>query len=349
MQTQNINNKLSQYLNGEMSEEEKREFLSYAKNDPFLSDAIEGYTNTGAQPEDLSQIENQIISKKPRKILKLTVALSVAASLILIAMYFISDFNLNNTSPAEKYVYRFSERALSRVVDTNRIESRIVDEEKLRSYTAEIRVMPNNVNVPESIAPLYEVRNLTVEIDHPEYDIANKYKYRSNHFYSYLGDYKVVDYRYDNRSVNNHDILSNSNVFKSERNILVPAAEMTYVDFLQLALDKYEDGAYIDALADFSTIMDQYPDDDNAKFYKAMCYYNLGENDKSLALFEETKESQINTFHEEATWYTGLILKEERQFAAAEKVLQEIVDDNGYYGVQAKKELDELYKLYLNE
>ncbi len=352
MHSIDINIKISRYLNGKMTPAEVESFLQMVKNDPFLTDALEGYKMSGASPNDTLELKSRVIKPKRRKLVRWTIGLSVAASLILIAFYSVSKMSHRMGYKGVKYSQNIIiNKPVVEHVDTIETKDSVsINKNIIRPYTAEIRMVPEKVVVPESIAPLYVSKQLIVENNLPDTKLGNEYKYRSNHFYSYIGSFKVVDYRYDKRINKNHlQIVENSTVFRANRTNLIPASEMTYVNFLNLALDKYKNENYYDALADFNTILDQYPNDANAVFYKALCYYKLEDNDKSLNLFEKTLASRINTFHEESNWYKSLILKEEKQYAAAEKVLQEIVNDNGYYGVQAKKELDELYKIYMNE
>jgi len=352
MSTKDINQKISDYVNGKMSDEQAAAFLRLAENDPFLSDAIDGYKQTNANPEDLSTIKNRIIKPYKRRYLNMIVGLSVAASLILVAFYMAKDMSsgLQYQSEGAKSAQIFDIPIFLPQDSVESVDSVFIVEDDMRSYTAEIRIVPQEFDVPESIAPLHTIRKITVENNIPENELNQTYKYRSNHYYSYIGSFKIVDYRYDKRQ--NHDnlqIVDNSTTFTANRSVLVPETQTTYMDFLQSALDKYQNADYSNAVFDFNIILEQYPTDANAIFYKALCYFELDENDKALNLFETAISLRVNTFHEESMWYSGMIYKEEKQYAAAEQVLQEIVNDNGYYGVQAKKELDELYKIYLNE
>ncbi len=353
MQTQDIKNKLNRYLNGQMSTDEIRDFELLMENDPFLADAVEGYELTGAKPTDLSEVKDKIVHPIKRNMFRMVLGISVAASLILIAFYTVSNLTDNVSSRGNKpgkAIIGYNPLIYPQKDTTENNDSVNNADKLVGPYTAEIRVIPQKVVVPESIAPLHINKQLLVENNLPKNEIDQFYKYRSNHFYSYIGDFKVVDYRYDKRMNQSRLVIANNGVsFKSSGNMFVTSTEMTYVEFLEDALNKYDAGNLIEALSDFNVILDQYPKDLNAQFYKAICYYDLGQNEKSLHVFEISLDSRVNTFHEEAMWYRGLILKEQKQYAAAEKVLEEIVLDNGYYGVQAKKELDELYKIYLDE
>ena len=348
----NINNKILRYLNGEMNSDEIREFEAQMSNDPFLSDAIEGYRISGAHPDDLPPLKiNPSENKKPN-LFRVLIGIGVAASIILLAMYVLhlktGKTNLSGNDESKPQIVIEDK---NRIVDsTIKIDTIVEFEEPEKPYISEIRVKPQKFVVPESIAPLHINKEIIVDYDIHESEIDQIYKFRSNHYYAYIDGLKIVDYRYDYRKNSAFvPILENDTEVIFRPNVLAPSTETTYLEFLESALLKYKEKGYRDAIADFNLILEQYPNDANALFYKALCYYEIDRNDISLRLFEKSLNSKINTFHEESKWYRGLILKEEMQYAAAEKVLEEIVKDNGYYGVQAQKELDELYKLYINE
>ncbi len=352
MSNNNINKKLSDYVNGNMSGEQEADFLHLAENNPFLLDAIEGFKQTNASPNDLIGIKKKIIKSNKKSFLNIVVAVSVAASLILFAFYIAKDtsWDLQHNPKRDLQVQSSNIPLVAPQDSIEKEDSVLVIDNCIDSYTSEMRIVPHEFVVPESIAPLYTIRSITVENDMPDNELDYSYMYRSNHYYSYVGDFKIVDYRYDKRkNRNNLNIIEHGTSFTMNRNVLVPKTQMTYMDFLQAALDKYKSNAYVDAVSDFNIILEQFPKDANAIFYKALCFYELGENDKALYMFDKAISLSINTFHEEAMWYSGMIYKNKKQYAAAEQVLQEIVDDKGYYGVQAQKELDELYKTYINE
>ena len=220
-----------------------------------------------------------------------------------------------------------------------------------KTYISELKLVPEKVIVPESIPPLHINKNIEFEHTTNNNSIVHSYAFKSNHYYTYIENYKIVDYRYDNR-VNPKaiEIPSNFNFLElSTNNLPENKSCYTYNDFLTEALVNIGHKNYSTAIEYFDIILSQYPNDVNACYYKALCLFETNQNQKSLEYLELTLSNRINTFHEESKWYKSLIFKEEKQYAATEKVLLEIINDNGYYGVQARKELDELYKYYLNE
>jgi TolA-binding protein len=349
----NYSDKINKYLNGSMNSAELQEFQKEIASDEFLSDAIEGYKTTAAFPDDLNMIKSKIIPEpKKKKLLTGFVYAGIAAGLTLLAVIFIDspfDKEYNTGNSVSQTIIQFPEvNDTIQINDTSKSIQIFHNPE--RSITAELRSLPDRVVVPESIAPLNYKKEIQIENNTADVNFKGYYRYSSNHLYSYIGNYKVIDYRYDKRmNKKNMSIPSNFIDIDVPDTFSESKSEFTYMAFLEQALDKINLKNFDGAIEDFNTILDQYPNDLNAVFYKALCLYETNSNNSSINYFDIALSSKINTFHEESKWYKGLILKEEKQYAAAEKVLEEIVNEQGYYGVQAKKELDELYKIYMNE
>lgn len=354
METPNNNiDTMRKYLNGDLPLEEKLSFEQRMSEDPFLADAVEGYRLSGASTSDLDAIKSKIVRKKRPRFRVFALTTGVAAAVTIVAIYGLGLFDNNlqkqgHTSQKTILQYDYAQPN-NQTVDS--IDSLPNYEPKNNTFTAEVRTMPRDVEMPESIAPLHHNRALAIDYKLPENELDSYYQLRSNHYFAYLGNFKVIDYRYDKRlNLKNNIIPTNVNDSETySKELFSETKQYTYVAFLEDALLKLENKEYENAIDDFNIILEQYPNDLNAIFYKAMCFYETNDNSKSINLFEIALDNRINVFHEDSKWYSSMILKEEKEYAAAEKVLEEIVMENGYYGVQAKQELDELYKLYINE
>lgn len=355
MKTHEIHNEgLKKYLNGEISGAELADFENQIASDDFLRDAVEGYKKTAANPSDLEVLKKKLFRKKKKVgLLKALLYSGIAAAISAIAIFYISQIQNTNTdsgNQASQSIHRLqiiNDSILTSDTINNNIQ---LFTPKNNTLTSELRPLPKKVIVPESIAPLNLNKNIKIIPDYNNLNISDYYKYQSNHLYTYIGNYKVVDYRFDKRIKSGlSDIPSHFQSFEFKNGLPVSSNEISYIEFLELALNKTKSGKYNDAIDDFDIILDQYPSDVNAVFYKAFCLYKLNNNYTAIKYFDIALSGRINTFKEESMWYKGLIYKEEKQYAAAEKVLKEIIYDNGYYGAQAKKELDELYQIYINE
>lgn len=355
MKTHDIyNENLKRYLNGEMTGAELIDFENQIANDDFLAEAVEGYKKTAANPSDLEELKQNLFQKK--KTVSLSKALlysGIAAAVSIIAIFFISEIKSTSINKGNQASQTIS---ISKIphdsniwIDTTRNDIQLFIPKK-STMTGELRPLPKKVIVPESIAPLNLNKNIKIMPNYNNLNIGDYYRYRSNHLYTYIGNYKVVDYRYEKRTkAGLPDVPSHFQSFEFKNGLPISSKEISYVEFLEQALNKTKSGKYDDAIDDFDLILEQYPSDVNAVFYKAYCLYELNNNNSAIKYFDIALAGTINTFQEESMWYKGLIYKGEKQYVAAEKVLKEIINDNGYYGVQAKKELDELYRIYINE
>lgn len=343
---------IESYLRGTLNTAEKAAFEKAMTEDEFLKDAIAGFQQSGAFPEDVEIISMPCSVKPPvsnlRRVWLYSGIAAAVAAVFIIAHFWpgkgipVQDKHHDNRLAGNDGKTHF----VIHVIDT---VAPWVEAETI--YTGEMLQFPNKSHPAESIEPLFVNKSLIVTKNSKEPDISRLYRFRSNHPYTYISGFKVVDYRFENREISkNNDIPTNRepSEYLNPREFEVEKTDYTYVAFLEQSLGLYKQGRYQDAIENFTIIEEHFPGDLNAIFYKALCYYNLNNNVKSIESFTAILNADINTFIEESMWYSSLIYKEEKQYAAAEKVLEEIVKENGYYGAQAQKELDALYDEYLD-
>lgn len=358
MKTLDEIDKIKKYLEGKMSNIELIEFEQLLSEDEFLKDAVEGYKKSKTSPEDLEFISQKFVSKSnSKRLLYIFVYSGIAAAILIVFMFIYYPLNKIPKSDTKMISKDTINRIDTYINDDFAINSSLEENpdtlKETKTYITEIiPVSKEPLNVSESIAPLFRSRPLIIENTTPKNDISEYYRFRSNHRYAYIGDFKVVDYGFVKREgKKNLFIESNKNRddFELSNYETDEVEKLTYNSFLEQSLVKIKTKKYFEAIDNLNIILENYPDDENAMFYKGFCYYEVNRNKQSMRYFDVVLKSKINTFHEEAKWYKGLILKREKEYAVAQKILEEIVNDNGYYGVQAKKELDDLYKLYDNE
>jgi len=266
--TNNINSKLNRYLNKQMTDEELSAFEKDIADNDFLADALEGYKRSEASPEDLDIIKPEIITGEKVKLRTYLLWASLAAGITIIFVYF---FLLEN-KPLQKSGYSLSKSILDLNINYDLMDNTdslmiLPDQQNIRkAYISELKTIPEKVIVPESIPPLHI--NKTIDFDYPTNNksMINPYTFKSNHHYTYIANYKVVDYRYDKR-VNTKiiEIPSNFNFYEiSSNNLADNESNFTYNDFLKDALIKIENKHYSEAIENFDIILSQYPNDANA-------------------------------------------------------------------------------------
>lgn len=165
----------------------------------------------------------------------------------------------------------------------------------------------------------------------------------------YLHDLKLVDYRaYRSKpeikakslvlsgvSADFEDEGSKNKASESEwKDIQIP-----YYDYLNKTQLLFSQEKFKYALSRYVTILETYPDDVNALFYSGLCYYNLGEFTLANKNFGLCLNSKFNNFNEEAEWFMAQSYFSMGESQKARAILQLIIDKNGYYFNQAKKQL----------
>ena len=102
-------------------------------------------------------------------------------------------------------------------------------------------------------------------------------------------------------------------------------------------MGKFYTNYFKDALKDFNTIIQQFPDDLNAHFYGGLGYYNIGLNQKAIEYFDAVLETNTLTFAQEALWYKALSLINANQINDAKEILTRIIEANGFYAKRAEE------------
>jgi len=98
------------------------------------------------------------------------------------------------------------------------------------------------------------------------------------------------------------------------------------------------------ALKHYLIILDTYPDDVNANFYGGLCYFNLGQFDKTTELLKKSYTFRFGNFREEARWFSARANLEQNYLVKGKYLLNEIIEEGGFYSKKAKVVLGNLEK-----
>ena len=164
-----------------------------------------------------------------------------------------------------------------------------------------------------------------------------------------IHNYKVYDYteeyqlKYElSRSAQSREAevdYANEVEQKQSKSILEKTkVEVTYKEVLEQGFEHLKDDQYNQAKEQFNLILKTHPKDLNALFYEGMCLYRLKMFHEALPFFHQVIIDKNDVFKEEAKWYKALILIETDKIEG-KKLLQEIIDDNGFY---KNKAIDQL-------
>ncbi|MBL1232244.1 MAG: hypothetical protein CMD31_06620 [Flavobacteriales bacterium] len=169
----------------------------------------------------------------------------------------------------------------------------------------------------------------------------------------YLYDYKVVDYAVEYQNEEDFkklaetdatpvDFLNKEQKAEAEKSLDQTVVKETYKDVLERAIINFKKLAYKDALVDFEMILAKHPKDVNALFYGALSEYNLKHYKRALSKLDEVLKNPKTEFNQEAKWNKALALIELKETVKAKKLLQEIIDEKGFYQQRAQDKLKTL-------
>jgi tetratricopeptide (TPR) repeat protein len=99
---------------------------------------------------------------------------------------------------------------------------------------------------------------------------------------------------------------------------------------------------YNAALEEFQLLLENNPEDVNALFYSAVSFYKIGKYNKAVKNLEAVVASRNNVFHPEAKWNLALVNLKTGEKAKAKILLNEIVNDKGFYSKRAADKLKTL-------
>lgn len=109
------------------------------------------------------------------------------------------------------------------------------------------------------------------------------------------------------------------------------------------ALEKYEGKEFDKALVLFETVLEKRSDDMAVNLYSGITYMEEEKYQKASNSFTDIIEDDNNLFVEQAKWYLALCYVVTEDNMNAEKLLNEIINEDSYFKSQAKKVLKELH------
>lgn len=166
----------------------------------------------------------------------------------------------------------------------------------------------------------------------------------------YLHGNKVVDYRveYQNEADFKKQAATNGTPAdfpnqqqkaEAEKALEKLVIEETYIEVLDRAMLNLNNSIYKQALADFNLILTKHALDVNAQFYGGLSAYHLKNYKNALTKFDAVLKNTQTEFNQEAKWYKALTLIELKENKKAKKVLEEIINANGFYRDKAEEKL----------
>jgi tetratricopeptide (TPR) repeat protein len=171
--------------------------------------------------------------------------------------------------------------------------------------------------------------------------------YNTNVIYIY--DLKVSDYNrlyFSQLKVDGTLFKTHTPVFRENKESLTEPAEEYHVvpadRVLKQGLASFNKQEFGKAIENFSLLLENNPDDVNARFYIALSYYNLNKTEKAITSLEKVLKSRNDAFYPEAQWYLGLLNLKAGNHGTAKTIFQSIVAEKGFYSRRAADKLKSL-------
>lgn len=168
-----------------------------------------------------------------------------------------------------------------------------------------------------------------------------------NHDVKYLLQFKCVDYTQEYNKM--QPILSGLEArkphFRSEQypDMTDERVQEFSVDFLlKEGFKAFLKRNYKLAINKFNLVLEHYPEDLNAQFYKALSYYEMGHYNESVKILRRVAEADINVFNEESEWYLTQSHYKLGEIYETKNLLRLIISSNGYYSEKAKKMMKDI-------
>ncbi len=130
--------------------------------------------------------------------------------------------------------------------------------------------------------------------------------------------------------------LSHSDVKRDTLDTESNVNEVDYHEYLEQTAYLMQQNNFRQAYTRFQTILKHYPTDENALFYGAYCLFQIKQYQESLVSLEALKKSAYGNFDEERDWYMLKCYQKLNRNSEAERMAEKIVDQGGFYSIQAR-------------
>lgn len=334
---------IDNYLAGKLSHEERHEIEAQSLDDPFLADALEGYS---AFPNEIKSVP-AFRSKK-----QWVWILSSFALLLLIGLLFFLNYQPNNKILVSNSIINLKQDSYEKTV----LKSPFVKENNEKEIvipTAPISEQNKVTNKKEiKLMPLVrEIVSLETYQQEPEiysqetnYDLA-KVKIKTIAFYNFIAvDYSVI--YIDNQEFEEIDMgtpasqANASTTFSlTDEMMLTKTKKYTYKEYLKKSLKDLSTQSYKSAINKFELILEHYPQDVNAQFYSGFALFNQGKFTEAISFFDQATQNSFDFFYEDAEWYKGLCLEASGKTVEAKKLFKKIYQARGFYASQAFRKI----------
>ena len=353
--------KIEKYIAGDMTSVEKNTFEKEALENPFLQDAIDGYSEN---KDGLQHYKQNLKHKSNQKFTY--ILLGGLALVTLIASFWVFNRTENINTPViiaqnndsiqqEVEVLPIEFDTLHTIQDSEVIhQAELVEEFKNNPiFDKDNYLNKNEGNIENSDhKPDDFVKIEDMEDHEEEEEIITTTKRKKVYPFVYYYELAVVDYRsYEDRTTINktkyvYSGLSadfESEEIKQDTELTEVQVAVSYMEYLEESMWYFSKEKYKNALKRFDVIAGQYKNDQNALFYGGLSNYNLGRFDFALKNFSTITSIGDSPFYADALWYKAKTEIKLGKNMAAKYDLEALIIESDFYSKKAillLKEID---------
>lgn len=300
----------------------------------FDSDALDGWSEQKISVSSMNRLD-----KKFGTSINGWVVISVTAVIVVTISVFLVMNKPAEQKPAltinvEKTDFVLPD-SVEKLVELPQMELISVKEIKVKKQQkVEEQVIESKQNTEKELITVSELPILK-----PEFPVKTSKLKKAEAKEIYLNNLKLIDYRAYRKRPNltieslqlsgvPADKEKKEEILKDNQSFDMEIAYHDYIDKTTGLLNKED---YKQALARLNIVLSHYPDDVNALFYSGLCYYNLGEYNRSAEAFKLCLTSKFNNFDEEAEWMLAKSYEANGETEKAKAIYRLIKERGGYY------------------
>ncbi|MDP4954203.1 MAG: tetratricopeptide repeat protein [Flavobacteriales bacterium] len=368
---------IRKYLSGELSSTEAHRLEKIALDDPFLADALEGFSEPAAMEyfSKKSRFQDRSYGAKLGLWTSLVIAILFAA-LGVWCFYFAKQ---NTTEQAQINTSNIEQNGATtpqeniEVLTTTSSDSTIsfitkqVAEEKKPSDDAfvlveNIKASKNDASDAQNQRDLDAEKMKKIELetvlqslekykdDRAEKLRVNVERSAGNDIY-HVRTYKVADYRalrgeyitlselQQSTGLDAAYENANHEVLHHDDDL---SLDIQYANYLDMAIAQFASKNYRKAAHMFAIILEQFPGDANGRFYRAMSLYEMGDYLAAVDQFNSAEKDGVSVFRRESDFYLALSLKQIGRTKEACELFNKIGFEGAFYAEKARAEAKKL-------
>ncbi len=369
---------ISEYLSGNLSNEQKRKIERKIAQDDFNMEAIEGFEFNKDAYSHLDEVKTETFKMIDKKAKGWQFHHSIMLAILLVVLMLVLGSKLFPESGdvvvkqknANSNVVSDSVSTNNLIVNTSSLSENEIDSAIL---LPEIQLILANTLIDD--APILIDSNVVIPISNEiskdslyfiedlisyqkpkkestiELTSNDKLKYiKVPHVY--MHKFKVVNYAviYKNQIDFQNDTYTGTSAIlenkESELNevheVKKTTLDIPYKEYLNETMKFLSENDFKTALKRFNIILESYPEDLNAHFYSAICYYNISQFDKAIYHFDIAFKHPYKSFSIDAQWYKAKTYYQSGEYNSSKILLKEIIKEGDYYKTQAQDLLKKL-------